>query len=140
MLFVYRLGFNTERTHKRSERRRRRRRRRRQRRRNTIIIIIIIIMGEHATTQKTKTSSSSAPPGQHKAPPHHRAPELQLDAKWEAAIDVSLRRVVYGAIGGTTMALLMCRGTTARAAVSAFGVGVGVGSAYGDASKIFQQH
>ena len=132
MLFVYRLGFNTERTHKRSERRRRRRRRRR----NTIIII----MGEHATTQKTKTSSSSAPPGQHKAPPHHRAPELQLDAKWEAAIDVSLRRVVYGAIGGTTMALLMCRGTTARAAVSAFGVGVGVGSAYGDASKIFQQH
>tara|TARA_B100000073_G_scaffold190922_1_gene158019 strand:+ start:97 stop:504 length:408 start_codon:yes stop_codon:yes gene_type:complete len=135
---VYRLGFNTERTHKRSERRRRRRRRRRQRRRNTIIIIII--MGEHATTQKTKTSSSSAPPGQHKAPPHHRAPELQLDAKWEAAIDVSLRRVVYGAIGGTTMALLMCRGTTARAAVSAFGVGVGVGSAYGDASKIFQQH
>ena len=98
------------------------------------------IMGEHATTQKTKTSSSSAPPGQHKAPPHHRAPELQLDAKWEAAIDVSLRRVVYGAIGGTTMALLMCRGTTARAAVSAFGVGVGVGSAYGDASKIFQQH
>ena len=134
MLFVYRLGFNTERTHKRSERRRRRRRRRR---RNTIIIII---MGEHATTQKTKTSSSSAPPGQHKAPPHHRAPELQLDAKWEAAIDVSLRRVVYGAIGGTTMALLMCRGTTARAAVSAFGVGVGVGSAYGDASKIFQQH
>ena len=139
MLFVYRLGFNTERTHKRSERRRRRRRRRRrQRRRNTIIIIII--MGEHATTQKTKTSSSSAPPGQHKAPPHHRAPELQLDAKWEAAIDVSLRRVVYGAIGGTTMALLMCRGTTARAAVSAFGVGVGVGSAYGDASKIFQQH
>ena len=138
MLFVYRLGFNTERTHKRSERRRRRRRRRRrQRRRNTIIIII---MGEHATTQKTKTSSSSAPPGQHKAPPHHRAPELQLDAKWEAAIDVSLRRVVYGAIGGTTMALLMCRGTTARAAVSAFGVGVGVGSAYGDASKIFQQH
>ena len=136
MLFVYRLGFNTERTHKRSERRRRRRRRR-QRRRNTIIIII---MGEHATTQKTKTSSSSALPGQHKAPPHHRAPELQLDAKWEAAIDVSLRRVVYGAIGGTTMALLMCRGTTARAAVSAFGVGVGVGSAYGDASKIFQQH
>ena len=135
MLFVYRLGFNTERTHKRSERRRRRRRRRR---RNTTIIIII--MGEHATTQKTKTSSSSAPPGQHKAPPHHRAPELQLDAKWEAAIDVSLRRVVYGAIGGTTMALLMCRGTTARAAVSAFGVGVGVGSAYGDASKIFQQH
>ena len=131
MLFVYRLGFNTERTHKRSERRRRRRRR------NTIIIII---MGEHATTQKTKTSSSSAPPGQHKAPQHHRAPELQLDAKWEAAIDVSLRRVVYGAIGGTTMALLMCRGTTARAAVSAFGVGVGVGSAYGDASKIFQQH
>ncbi len=131
MLFAYRLGFNTERTHKRSERRRRRRRR------NTIIIII---MGEHATTQKTKTSSSSAPPGQHKAPPHHRAPELQLDAKWEAAIDVSLRRVVYGAIGGTTMALLMCRGTTARAAVSAFGVGVGVGSAYGDASKIFQQH
>ena len=132
MLFVYRLGFNKERTHKRSERRRRRRRRRR----NTIIII----MGEHATTQKTKTSSSSAPPGQHKAPPYHRAPELQLDAKWEAAIDVSLRRVVYGAIGGTTMALLMCRGTTARAAVSAFGVGVGVGSAYGDASKIFQQH
>jgi inner membrane organizing system protein 1 len=67
-----------------------------------------------------------------------RPSELQLDAKWEAAIDVTLRRVVYGCIGGTTMALLMCRGTTARAAVSAFGVGVGVGSAYEDAAKLFK--
>ena len=48
-----------------------------------------------------------------------RAKELQLDAKWEAAIDVSLRRIVYGAIGGTTLAMLMCRGTTARTAVAA---------------------
>ncbi|CAL6270218.1 unnamed protein product [Bathycoccus prasinos] len=66
-----------------------------------------------------------------------RAKELQLDAKWEAAIDVSLRRIVYGAIGGTTLAMLMCRGTTARTAVAAFGIGIGVGSAYEDASKLF---
>ena len=68
-----------------------------------------------------------------------RAKELQLDAKWEAAIDVSLRRIVYGAIGGTTLAMLMCRGTTARTAVAAFGIGIGVGSAYEDASKLFKQ-
>ena len=67
-----------------------------------------------------------------------RAKELQLDAKWEAAIDVSLRRIVYGAIGGTTLAMLMCRGTTARTAVAAFGIGIGVGSAYEDASKLFK--
>ncbi len=67
-----------------------------------------------------------------------RAKELQLDAKWEAAIDVSLRRIVYGAIGGTTLAMLMCRGSTARTAVAAFGIGIGVGSAYEDASKLFK--
>ena len=82
--------------------------------------------------------SSSSSSGGAKTERSRRPPELQLDAKWEAAIDVTLRRVVYGCIGGTTMAFLMCRGTTARAAVSAFGAGVGVGSAYEDAAKLFK--
>jgi len=89
------------------------------------------------------TMSSSAEQRQQNSTSSHqkrerRPSELQLDAKWEAAIDVTLRRVVYGCIGGTTMAFLMCRGTTARAAVSAFGAGVGVGSAYEDAAKLFK--
>jgi inner membrane organizing system protein 1 len=84
-------------------------------------------------------SSSAEQRQQNDASSQKRRPsELQLDAKWEAAIDVTLRRVVYGCIGGTTMAFLMCRGTTARAAVSAFGAGVGVGSAYEDAAKLFK--
>ena len=64
MLFVYRLGFNTERTHKRSERRRRRRRRRRRnhhhhhgRARDDTKDEDIVVVGTSRTTQSTITSS-----------------------------------------------------------------------------------
>ena len=36
-----------------------------------------------------------------------RPKELYIDEKWDRAIDVSLRRVVYGTLAGGTLALLL---------------------------------
>ena len=36
-----------------------------------------------------------------------RPPELQMDAKWEAAIDLTLRRLVYGSLAGGAAGLML---------------------------------
>ncbi|CAM6015738.1 unnamed protein product [Sphagnum compactum] len=61
----------------------------------------------------------------------------QLDQKWDASIDVTLRKLVYGSLAGATTALLLFRSPTTRWAAVAFGAGVGLGSAYTDISHIF---
>ena len=38
-----------------------------------------------------------------------RPPELSMDAKWEAAIDLTLRRLVYGSLAGGAAGLLLFR-------------------------------
>jgi hypothetical protein len=38
-----------------------------------------------------------------------RPPELSMDAKWEASIDLTLRRLVYGSIAGGAAGLLLFR-------------------------------
>jgi inner membrane organizing system protein 1 len=38
-----------------------------------------------------------------------RAPELTMDAKWEAAIDLTLRRLVYGSLAGGAAGLVLFR-------------------------------
>jgi len=43
-----------------------------------------------------------------------RPPELSMDAKWEAAIDLSLRRLVYGSLAGGAAGLLLFRACTSR--------------------------
>ena len=44
-----------------------------------------------------------------------RPPELSMDAKWEAAIDLTLRRLVYGSLAGGAAGLLLFRACTPRA-------------------------
>lgn len=58
--------------------------------------------------------------------------ELQLDERWERAIDLSVRRSVYGAASGGAAAFLLLKGTCPRIAVMTFGVGLGLGSALTD--------
>ena len=43
-----------------------------------------------------------------------RPPELSMDAKWEAAIDLTLRRLVYGSLAGGAAGLLLFRACTPR--------------------------
>jgi len=43
-----------------------------------------------------------------------RPPELSMDAKWEAAIDLTLRRLVYGSLAGGAAGLLLFRACTSN--------------------------
>ncbi|RYR69308.1 hypothetical protein Ahy_A03g015862 isoform B [Arachis hypogaea] len=61
----------------------------------------------------------------------------ELDAKWEACLDLSLRRVVYSSLAGAFGGLLFFRSPTTRWASVAFGAGVGIGSAYTECSSLF---
>jgi len=62
---------------------------------------------------------------------------VPYDVAVERAVDVGLRRACYGALAGGASAMLFLRGPRARVAALAFGVGVGVGSAYEDAQRAF---
>ncbi|XP_011623654.1 uncharacterized protein LOC105420699 [Amborella trichopoda] len=63
--------------------------------------------------------------------------KTQLDEKWEACLDITLRRSFYSTIAGTLAGLIFFRSPTARWASVAFGAGMGIGSAYSDSSRIF---
>eukprot|EP00249_Psilotum_nudum_P022469 c28529_g3_i1 orf=247-582(-) len=75
------------------------------------------------------TTRASAPP----PPP----PLADLDAKWDACYDITLRRFVYSSLTGAFSALLFFRSPASRWAAIAFGAGFGLGSAYTDCSHIF---
>lgn len=63
--------------------------------------------------------------------------EYDLDAKWDACLDLSLRRFVYSSVAGAFTGLLLFRTPVTRWASVAFGAGVGLGSAYSDCSRLF---
>jgi|MDTE01.2.fsa_nt_gb hypothetical protein len=65
------------------------------------------------------------------------AASTPYDVAVERAVDVGLRRACYGALAGTLAAATLVRGPRARVAALAFGVGVGVGSAYEEAQRAF---
>ncbi|KAJ4848189.1 hypothetical protein Tsubulata_031875 [Turnera subulata] len=65
------------------------------------------------------------------------AGKADVNAKWDACVDLSVRRVVYSTLGGAFSALLLFRTPVTRWAAVAFGAGVGIGSAYSDCSVIF---
>ncbi|XP_024378821.1 MICOS complex subunit MIC10 isoform X1 [Physcomitrium patens] len=67
-----------------------------------------------------------------------RPSQLQYDKNWDAAIDLTLRRFVYGSLSGAASALLLFRSPTTRWAAVAFGAGAGIGSAFTDSSRLFQ--
>mmetsp|Transcript_7907 Transcript_7907/g.18037 ORF Transcript_7907/g.18037 Transcript_7907/m.18037 type:complete len:88 (+) Transcript_7907:365-628(+) len=59
------------------------------------------------------------------------------DAQWDRAIELTLRRLVYGAGAGLALGLIFTRSSAGRGRAMSFGLGMGVGSAYTDASREF---
>ncbi|KAH9758049.1 MICOS complex subunit [Citrus sinensis] len=64
-------------------------------------------------------------------------PKYDLNAKWDACIDLTVRRFVYSSLGGAFAGLLFFRSPVTRWASVAFGAGLGIGSAYTDCSHFF---
>ncbi|CAH2033625.1 unnamed protein product [Thlaspi arvense] len=63
--------------------------------------------------------------------------EADVNAKWDACLDLTARRVVYSSLGGAFAGLLFFRSPVTRWASIAFGAGIGIGSAYTDCSRVF---
>ncbi|XP_061340678.1 MICOS complex subunit MIC10-like [Gastrolobium bilobum] len=63
--------------------------------------------------------------------------EYDLNAKWDACLDLTVRRFVYSSFAGAFAGLLFCRSPLTRWASIAFGAGVGIGSAYTECSRLF---
>ncbi|XP_019450829.1 PREDICTED: uncharacterized protein LOC109353114 [Lupinus angustifolius] len=61
----------------------------------------------------------------------------EVDAKWDACADLTLRRFIYSTLAGAFGGLLLFRSPTSRWASVAFGAGVGIGSAYSHCSPLF---
>ncbi|KAG2372193.1 uncharacterized protein HKW66_Vig0209390 [Vigna angularis] len=64
-------------------------------------------------------------------------PQHDLDAKWDACLDLTVRRFVYSSSAGAFAGLLFFRSPVTRWASIAFGAGVGIGSAYAECSRLF---
>uniref|UniRef100_A0A0E0P3P9 Uncharacterized protein n=1 Tax=Oryza rufipogon TaxID=4529 RepID=A0A0E0P3P9_ORYRU len=58
-----------------------------------------------------------APPPPPSSPPTKSGipPRYDLDAKWDACLDISIRRVAYSTLGGTFAGLLLFRGRQVNA-------------------------
>ncbi|WMV54419.1 hypothetical protein MTR67_047804 [Solanum verrucosum] len=63
--------------------------------------------------------------------------EYNLDAKWDACLDLGLRRFTYFSLIGGFAGLLLFRSPVTRWASTAFGAGAGLGSAYTECSQKF---
>ncbi|RDY00047.1 hypothetical protein CR513_16822 [Mucuna pruriens] len=63
--------------------------------------------------------------------------QYDLDAKWDACLDLTVRRFVYSSFGGAIGGLIFFRSPLTRWASIAFGAGVGIGSAYTECSRLF---
>ncbi|KAL1534140.1 Mitochondrial inner membrane organizing system component [Salvia divinorum] len=56
--------------------------------------------------------------------------KAEIPAKWDACLDLGLRRFVYSSLAGAVSSLLIFRSPATRWVSIAFGAGVGIGSAY----------
>ncbi|KAG0580684.1 hypothetical protein KC19_4G191400 [Ceratodon purpureus] len=65
-----------------------------------------------------------------------RMTQMELEEQYDLVFDLTLRRCIYGSMSGLAAALLIFRSPTKRWSAVAFGAGIGVGSAYADASRI----
>ncbi|KDP27343.1 hypothetical protein JCGZ_20275 [Jatropha curcas] len=65
------------------------------------------------------------------------ADKVDVNAKWDACLDLTVRRSVYSTLAGAFGGLLFFRTPVSRWASVAFGAGVGIGSAYTECSHIF---
>ncbi|GLC45075.1 hypothetical protein PLESTF_001558300 [Pleodorina starrii] len=64
--------------------------------------------------------------------------ELAIDHKYDVLVDTTLRRTVYGTGIAGLASLLLLRGGQSRAVLTAFGAGVGFGSAWQKCSGEFE--
>ncbi|KAL3513485.1 hypothetical protein ACH5RR_026202 [Cinchona calisaya] len=64
-------------------------------------------------------------------------PYNDVNAKWDACMDLSIRRVFYSTAVGAFTGLLLLRSPVTRWASVAFAAGIGVGSAYIECSYKF---
>ncbi|KAG9439810.1 hypothetical protein H6P81_019975 [Aristolochia fimbriata] len=64
-------------------------------------------------------------------------PRYDVNEKWDACLDLSIRRVVYSSLAGAAAGLVFFRSPVTRWASVAFGAGVGIGTAYTECSNIF---
>lgn len=55
---------------------------------------------------------------------------FHIDERWDAAIDITLRRVALGAVLGGVSAIVLFRSPTARASILSLGIGFGAGTAF----------
>ncbi|WOH00514.1 hypothetical protein DCAR_0519879 [Daucus carota subsp. sativus] len=60
-----------------------------------------------------------------------------INDKWDACLDLGIRRFVYSSFAGAASALLFFRTPATRWASVAFGAGLGIGSAYTECSIKF---
>ncbi|GAV66051.1 DUF543 domain-containing protein [Cephalotus follicularis] len=63
-----------------------------------------------------------------------------MNAKWDACLDLTVRRFVYSSLAGAFTGLLFFRSPVTRWASVAFGAGVGIGSAYIECSHVFDDN
>ncbi|CAN6302840.1 unnamed protein product, partial [Urochloa humidicola] len=96
---------------------------------------------ENAAPTLTSVPPPPAPapaPATSSAPPKSGIPpRYDLDAKWDACLDLSIRRVAYSSLAGAFAGLLLFRSPTTRWASVALGAGVGIGAAYTESSYLF---
>ncbi|KAM6583614.1 hypothetical protein CsatB_010616 [Cannabis sativa] len=64
-------------------------------------------------------------------------PQYDVNAKWDACLDVTVERFGYSSLGGAFVGLLLFRRPLSRWACVAFGAGIGIGSAYTQCSQLF---
>ncbi|XP_048226723.1 MICOS complex subunit Mic10 [Ricinus communis] len=65
------------------------------------------------------------------------AEKVDVNAKWDACLDLTVRRFVYSSLAGAFSGFLFFRTPVTRWATVAFGAGVGIGSAYTECNRIF---
>ncbi|XP_039041844.1 MICOS complex subunit MIC10-like isoform X2 [Hibiscus syriacus] len=63
--------------------------------------------------------------------------KYDINAKWDACLDLAVRRFVYSSFAGAVSGLLLFKSPVTRWASVAFGAGIGIGSAYTDCSRSF---
>ncbi len=85
-------------------------------------------MAEPRSTPAASTASTASSPS-----------HAYISESWDAAIDTTLRKVVYGTMSGAVAGLILFRGGSARAAASAFGARFGAGSAYHENQEMFDK-
>ncbi|KAK8691865.1 hypothetical protein V6N13_075360 [Hibiscus sabdariffa] len=63
--------------------------------------------------------------------------KYDVNGKWDACLDLTVRRIVYSSVAGAFGGLLFFRSPVTRWASVALGAGIGIGSAYTDCSRSF---